>query len=138
VRRIALAATLTFAAVLSAAAQPAPTPPPAGTTQNQDRPAPAPATGQQGRGAYFKVQRPDLELTVRCADGDTTRACGEMVSQMIEKLSAMPAGDRARERGRDDEGRDGRSDRGRYDRGGYDRGGYDRGGYDRGDRGREF
>jgi hypothetical protein len=132
VRPIALATALTLAALSSAAAQtPLASPPsPPTTSQNQDRPTPAPATGQGGRGAYFKVERPDLELTVRCADGDTTRACGEMVSQMIEKLSAMPSGDRARDRGRDDDGRDGRSDRGRYDRGGYDRGGYERG-YDR-------
>lgn len=69
----------------------------------------------------FKIERPDLELTVRCADGDSTRACGEIVTQMIDKLGALPSSNRPSERteqrGRDDD-RGGRwdDDRDRRDR----------------------
>ncbi len=82
----------------AASAQPAPQasappPPPPGSP-----PPPRPQPGLF-QGAFIKISRPDISLSVRCAEGDTTRACGEIVAQMIEKLAAMPAPDRGPERG---------------------------------------
>lgn len=81
---VVLSACMALAATAAQAQAPAPEAP-AGRPE-----AAAPLRERPVRGAVFRIERPDLRLSVRCADGDTTRACGEIVSQMIEKLAAMP------------------------------------------------
>lgn len=82
--RLLIAAAM-IAAAGAAVAQPAPSPSPPGAAD-----APAVAARPMGqRGASIKIARPDITVAVRCADGDTTRACGEIVAQLIEKLAAM-------------------------------------------------
>lgn len=56
-----------------------------------------------GRGAYIKMEgRDGAEITVRCADGETTRACADVVTQLLDKARSGAA-DR---RGSSDRGSD--------------------------------
>lgn len=125
-RSFLLAACLSLAAV-PALAQANPPPP---------NPEPPPTARPPGppRGAEIRIRRPDIAIAVRCAEGETTRACGEIVAQMIEKLAAMPIPERGaegqgqgRERGGYGRGGEGRGGEGRGGRGGYGRDGQDGG-----------
>lgn len=82
---IVLSALMALAATAAHAQAPAPEAP-----AGRPEAAASPPRERPVQGAVFRIERPDLRLSVRCADGDTTRACGEIVSQMIEKLAAMP------------------------------------------------
>ena len=85
--------------------------PSASTTDSQT----APTTGRDarghGRGAYIKMEGPGgSEVTVRCADGETTRACAEVVLQLVERARGGGSErhrdldrDRDRDRDRSDE-----------------------------------
>ncbi len=74
-------------------ASPAPASPPASTADSQTAPASASREGARpGRGAYIKMQGPGgSEITVRCADGESTRACAEVVGQLIERARTSSA-----------------------------------------------
>lgn len=87
---VALAALSVACATPSLAQSPPPPPGP-------DRPAPPPPAP---RGASIRIDRPDMSIAVRCAEGEGTRACGEIIAQLIEKLAAMPAADRRGDEGR--------------------------------------
>ena len=83
-------------------ASPAPSSPPASMADSQTAPSPASRDGgRPGRGAYIKMQGPGgSEITVRCADGESTRACAEIVGQLIERARTSSA-DRRRDWGGD-------------------------------------
>lgn len=125
-RTIALA----FAAALvagQALAQPAPpatppvSPPPGAPSADNPTPPPPPRDGRPGRGAFIKMQAPGgAEISVRCADGDSTRACADIVVQLLERTRSS-SGERRRDWS---------------DRGG-DMGSYRGGGEHRGDRDRD-
>ncbi|MGA0597196.1 hypothetical protein [Enterovirga sp. CN4-39] len=115
-----LAAAL-VAALLAGAAQAQPAPPPPGPGApppppgDNQGPPPGPRDGRPGRGAFIKLEAPGgAEIAVRCADGESTRACMDVVVQLLERTRSMH-GDRRRD----------------WDR---DRGGYRGGGDYRGDR----
>jgi hypothetical protein len=73
-------------------ASPAPSSPPANTADSQTAPASVSRDGRLGRGAYIKMQGPGgSEITVRCADGESTRACAEVVGQLIERARTSSA-----------------------------------------------
>ncbi len=56
------------------------------------------------RGAEIRIQRDDISVLVRCAPGETTKACGEIVTQLLEKLPAAPAPTAAMPERRSDRG----------------------------------
>lgn len=65
------------------------------------------------RGAFISLRgHGGIRLTVRCADGETTRACAETVMQLMERSRSM-AGDRRRDWDDDDDSRGGGRERGR-------------------------
>jgi hypothetical protein len=111
----ALAATLIATPVLAQA-----TPPAAGTSpspsDNQSaatntRDAGFRDTARSGRGAYIKLEGPQGgEITIRCADGETTRACADIAIQLMDR--ARSAGSDYR-RDRDTRGGDYYRDRDR-------------------------
>ncbi len=110
----ALAATLIATPVLAQA-----TPPAAGTSpspsDNQSattsRDAGFGNTARSGRGAYIKLEGPQGgEITIRCADGETTRACADIAMQLMDR--ARSAGSDYR-RDRDTRGGDYYRDRDR-------------------------
>lgn len=72
---------------------------------------------RHGHGASIRIKAPHgAEITVRCADGDTTRMCADVVNGLVDRL--MSGHERRREAGRDMGGRD---------MGGRDMGGRDSG-----------
>jgi hypothetical protein len=40
------------------------------------------------KAAHFRIRAGDVTINVKCADGDTTQACGQTVMQIIDKLQA--------------------------------------------------
>jgi hypothetical protein len=111
----ALAATLLATPVLAQA-----TPPAAGSSpspsDNQSattsRDAGFGNTARSGRGAYIKLEGPQGgEITIRCADGETTRACADIAMQLMDRARSMGSDNRRDTRGGDyyrdrDRGRD--------------------------------
>lgn len=101
-------ALLALAATGAQAQTPSPSP-------SETRPAPRSFT----RAAEIRIERPDLSLSVRCGDGESTKSCSETVLQLMEKLAATPVasgkGDRDDRRRREWDGdhrdRDRRPDR---------------------------
>ena len=112
-KKILFAATaLSFAATVAyaqteAAPPPPPKPPAAGGPAVMPPPPPPPAgpgemrgPGRHGPGAWhkhhgmpskaahFRIRSGDVMINVKCADDDTTRACGQTVMQIIDKLQA--------------------------------------------------
>ena len=87
------AAMLIASPVLAQATPPASTSPssptssaPATTTTESQNAATSTRDGRPGRGASIKMQSPGgAEISVRCADGDTTRACADVVLQLLER-----------------------------------------------------
>jgi hypothetical protein len=60
--------------------------PSASTTDSQTAPAGGRDGMRHGRGAYIKMQGPGgAEVAVRCADGETTRACADVVLQLLDR-----------------------------------------------------
>ena len=97
----ALGAALIAGPAFAQATPPAPPAPPSPPTNMADgQTAPAPGGHEHarpGRGAYIKMQGPGgSEITVRCADGESTRACAEVVGQLIERARTSSA-DRRRD-----------------------------------------
>ena len=112
---IACAVTLAATPVLAQATPPAGsgTASPAPVTPSSDTSGTSATAGEHrgesrpGRGAYIKMQGPGgSEITVRCADGESTRACADVVMQLVER-SRTASADRRRDWDRD---RDTRSD----------------------------
>ena len=101
----ALAATLIATPVLAQATPPASQSAPAATpSENQSAGTSSRDTGRTGRGAYIKMQGPNgSEITVRCADGDTTRACADVVMQLVDRARNMSS-ERRRDWDRDRSG----------------------------------
>lgn len=93
--------TAAFALASGAALAQAPTPP----TQLAPPPAPPPATAEptppappKGPAAWIRIKAPSgAEITLRCTEGETTRACAEIANGLAEKL--MGGGERRREAG---------------------------------------
>jgi uncharacterized protein YdeI (BOF family) len=93
----AFALALLSGPALAQATPPASTPSPSTApttttaTENQSA-ATSTRDGRPGRGAYIKMQGPGgSEITVRCADGESTRACAEVVGQLIERARTSSA-----------------------------------------------
>jgi hypothetical protein len=105
---VALGAALIAGPALAQAtppASPSPASPPASTTDSQTAPAASRDGARPGRGAYIKMEAPGgAEITVRCADGESTKACADTVLQLVERTRSM-SGERRR-----DWDRDGRSE----------------------------
>jgi hypothetical protein len=45
------------------------------------------------KAAHFRIRTGDIRINVKCADDDTTAACGQAVMQLLDKLQAEHAGD---------------------------------------------
>lgn len=122
--RILLAAAFLLAAGTASAQTPTtpadpakPSIPAAGATPtaspNGDGPRAGEKEGRVERGAFIKIRRAGMSVAVRCADGESTKTCGETVMQLVEKLAAQGGGERKTSRDdRDD--RDDDDDRPRY------------------------
>lgn len=91
--------------------------PAVGTTDSQTAPARDQAA-RSGRGAHIKVEAPGgAEISVRCADGETTRACADVVVQLLERTRSVKDGQRQDldgDRDRRDDRRDNEWRRDRY------------------------
>ena len=61
----------------------------------------SPTISRTGRGAFIKMQGPGgTEIAVRCADGETTRACADVVTQLLDRVrGAAPERRRDMDRG---------------------------------------
>jgi hypothetical protein len=44
--------------------------------------------GMPSKAAHFRIRAGDVMINVKCADDDTTQACGQTVMQIIDKLQA--------------------------------------------------
>lgn len=117
---VGLSAALLLPAVASAQTPPAPSA--SSPSTNVDRgppPPPRDGMGPRGHGAFIKLRGPGgAEIMVRCADGETTRDCADVASQLLEKAKASTSERSMSGGGWHDEGdRGGRWDRegrGRY------------------------
>lgn len=54
------------------------------------------------KAAHFRVRSGDMMVDVKCADDDTTKECGDVVMQIVNKLSAAQGDDN--DYGTDDNG----------------------------------
>ncbi|WP_319799568.1 hypothetical protein [Lichenihabitans sp. PAMC28606] len=52
---------------------------------------PPPPPPPPSKAAHFHLQRGDTVVDVKCADDEPVKACGDIASQLIDKLSAIPA-----------------------------------------------
>lgn len=97
---VALALCVFSGPVLAQTTSPSsPSPPPAGPSRDTPPPPPpAGPTGGHGRGAFIKMQGHGAEIAVRCADGDSTKACADVVMQLLDRARS---GDRSRDMDRD-------------------------------------
>lgn len=60
--------------------------------QSPSTPGPVREEGRAARpGPHIRIDRPDISLAVRCGEGETTKSCGEIVVQLLEKLPAAPS-----------------------------------------------
>ncbi len=98
----AFALALIAGPALAQATPPAsPSASPATTTSDNQSAATPTRDGRPGRGAFIKMQAPGgAEISVRCADGDTTRACADVVLQLLERAKSA-ASERRRDWGGD-------------------------------------
>ena len=44
--------------------------------------------GMPSKAAHFRIRAGDVSIDVKCAEDDTTAACGQTVMQIIDKLQA--------------------------------------------------
>ena len=84
----ALALSALSTPVLAQATPPGPPAPSSSTATSTDTSSGPSMTGRLGgRGAFIKMQGPGgAEVMVRCADGESTRACADVVMQLLEKV----------------------------------------------------
>ncbi|NNM71518.1 hypothetical protein [Enterovirga aerilata] len=90
---LAAAVTLIAGSAWAQATPPAaasPSSPPASTAESQTAPAQMRETGRPGRGAHIKIDGPGgVEVSIRCADGETTRACADIAIQLMERARSV-------------------------------------------------
>jgi hypothetical protein len=95
----ALAATLLATPALAQATPPAagssPSPSDNQSAATTSRDAGFGNTARSGRGAYIKLEGPQGgEITIRCADGETTRACADIAMQLMDRARGMGSDNR--------------------------------------------
>lgn len=73
------------------------------------RPPPPPP---RERGARFHIEDGRTRIDIRCADGEPTKACGDVVLQILDRLQTPSADDNNSDRNDRDRG----YDRDRYER----------------------
>ncbi len=125
------ALALTFAASAAAYAQTTPPPPPKTPAPGEKMaPPPPPPPGHgpmaghemggpghhghwrhhkgmwmMSKAAHFRVRSGDMMVDVKCADDDTTKECGDVVMQIVNRLSAAQS-DNSSDYDADDNGTD--------------------------------
>jgi hypothetical protein len=52
---------------------------------------PPPPPPPPSKAAHFRLHKGPIDIDVKCADDDTSAACGQVVLQMIDKLQADQA-----------------------------------------------
>ena len=121
------AAFLSTSAFAQAPTSPPPTASPTPSTPSSPSTSPTSASKDRsggddgGYGAWIELKGPNgAEISVRCAEGETTDQCMESVGKLIDKVKSMRPDDRMERSGRGDEGdRRGDWDRGERPRGRY-------------------
>lgn len=68
-----------------------PAPPPPGSPRG---PGLLPPPPPPSRAAHVRLERGDTRIDLACAETDTTKACADVATGLIDRLAAMPAQNR--------------------------------------------